>query len=171
MSEHYDIIVIGAGPAGMAASQVASEHGANTLVLDEQRNPGGQIYRAIEVAQNHERPELGEDYQEGMSLARAFRDSSFQYIPEASVWQLSQDLEVGYSKDGAARIVSAKQIILATGAQERPMPVPGWTLPGVMTAGAAQILLKESEIGIENAVFAGTGPLLYLIRRPEPVAA
>ena len=162
MSDDLELIVIGAGPAGMAASQVAAEHGAKTLILDEQRSPGGQLYKAIEAMEGRQRPELGETYRNGLPLARAFRDSEVQYIPEASVWQLSRDREVGYSKDGTARIVSAKQIILATGAQERPFPIPGWTLKGVMTVGAAQILLKESAIGIGNAVFAGTGPLLYL---------
>lgn len=162
MIDPVDIIIIGAGPAGMAAAQVAGAQGARTLVLDEQRAPGGQIYKAIEATENRPRPELGETYNSGLSQARAFRDSAVHYLPEATVWQLSRDLEVGYSKGGVARMVSAPQVILATGAQERPFPIPGWTLPGVMTVGAAQSLLKESELAIENAVFAGTGPLLYL---------
>lgn len=162
MSANYDIIIIGAGPAGMAASKVSAKYGASVLVIDEQRSPGGQIYRAIEDQINQNRPELGETFRDGFDLVKAFRASGADYVTSASVWQLSSDLEVGYSKDGSARMVSGKQIILANGAQERPMPVPGWTLPGVMTVGAAQILLKESQIGIENAVFAGTGPLLYL---------
>lgn len=163
MSRQYDIIVIGSGPAGMAACKMASEHGADILLLDEQRSPGGQIFRGIELPQNQKRPELGNAYQAGKKLTKAFRKSNVEYVSQATVWQLSPDLEVGYSKAGEARIVSAKQVILATGALERPMPVPGWTLPGVMTAGAAQIMLKESQIDVADAVFAGTGPLLYLI--------
>jgi len=163
MSNHYDIIIIGAGPAGMAAAHTAASHGARTLVLDEQPNPGGQIYRAIEANQLRNRSELGEAYLQGRDLVQAFRKSEIDYVPGASVWQLSKTREVGYSKDGVAHLVSADQIIVATGALERPMPIPGWTLPQVMTVGAAQVLLKESEIAIENAVFAGTGPLLYLV--------
>lgn len=163
MSTHYDMIVIGAGPAGMAAGTTAAQHGAKTLLLDEQRSPGGQIYRAIEENKKRKRIDLGNAYQNGFGLAQSLRNSSVEYISGASVWQVSQDLEVGYSKDGSAHVVTADQIILATGALERPFPVPGWTLPQVMTVGAAQILLKESLIGIENAVFAGTGPLLYLV--------
>lgn len=163
MSSHYDIAIIGAGPAGMAAAHTAAEHKASVLLLDEQVAPGGQIYRASEVNSQRDRPELGESYQAGLPLVREFRQSRVDYVPEANVWQLSQDREIGYSKDGIAQMVSAQKIIVASGAQERPFPVPGWTLPGVMTAGAAQILLKESEIGIDNAVFCGSGPLLYLV--------
>lgn len=162
MSEQFDIIVIGTGPAGMAATQVAAEKGAKTLVLDEQASPGGQIFRAIEANENPNRNELGKSYYKGLPLTRSFRNSNIHYLPGAAVWQLSKDLELCYSRNGAAQTVTAKQIIIATGAQERPMPVSGWTLPGVMTVGAAQILLKTSEIGIENAIFAGTGPLFYL---------
>lgn len=162
MSDHYNIIIIGAGPAGMAAAQIAAQNGASTLIIDEQRRPGGQIYRAREETANQDRPELGEVYHDALDLLKSFRAAEADYVTGAQVWQLSAGLEVGYSKDGAARLVTADQIILANGAHERPMPVPGWTLPGVMSVGAAQILLKESQIGIENAVFAGTGPLLYL---------
>ncbi len=158
-----DIIIIGAGPAGMAAAIVAAKHGADVLVLDEARSPGGQIYRAIEKPGNLNRPELGKTYPKGAGLADGFRKAQVDYVAQASVWQVSPDLEVGYSVNGAAHLVSARQIILAGGALERPMPVQGWTLPGVMTAGSAQILLKESGLAMEGAVFAGTGPLLYLI--------
>ena len=163
MRDSFDIIIIGAGPAGMAAAQTAAKHGAKTLILDEQPTPGGQIYRAIETMAHRPRPELGKAYLEGIKLARNFRNSDVQYIPEASVWALSKDREIAYSSKGSTRLVSGEQIIVATGAQERPMPVHGWTLPGVMTIGAAQILLKESELAIEDAIFAGTGPLFYLV--------
>lgn len=163
MSESFDIAIIGAGPAGMAAAQICVSHGAKTLLLDEQSSPGGQIFRAIETAGSGERPELGKAYHDGSELVRAFRNSAVTYIPNASVWQLSKDREIAYSRHGSSQTVRAKQIIIASGAQERPMPVSGWTLPGVMTMGAAQILLKESEVVIEDAIFAGTGPLFYLV--------
>jgi NADPH-dependent 2,4-dienoyl-CoA reductase/sulfur reductase-like enzyme len=162
VSAAYEVIVIGTGPAGLAAAQLAAEHKARTLVLDEQRAPGGQIYRAIEATTQSDRPELGESYFAGRALVQGFRDAAVDYLPGATVWQVSRDREVGYSLDGEARILSAPEIILATGAQERPFPVPGWTLPGVMTVGGAQVLLKDSALGMENAVFAGSGPLLYL---------
>ncbi len=147
----------------MAAARIAAQHGADTLVLDEQPGPGGQIYRAIETPANRQRPELGKSYAQGFDLAQGLRESGARYVAQASVWQVSADRQVGYCVEGAAHLVSGRQIILAGGAQERPMPVPGWTLPGVMTAGAAQIMLKDSGLSIRDAVFVGTGPLLYLI--------
>ncbi len=162
MRDPIDIIVIGTGPAGMAASQVAAKQGAKTLVLDEQSSPGGQIFRAIEANENPKRDELGESYYKGSQLTRTFRNSNIHYLPDTSVWQLSKDRELSYSRNGAAQTVTAKQVIIATGAQERPMPVSGWTLPGVMTIGAAQILLKTSNTGIKDAIFVGSGPLFYL---------
>ena len=163
MSKHYDIAIIGAGPAGMAAARTAAKHKANTLLLDEQSTPGGQIYRASEANADRNRTDLGESYQRGLPLIRDLRASEISYVPNANVWHLSEKREIGYSKNGIAHMVTADSIIVTGGAQERPLPVPGWTLAGVMTVGAAQILLKESEIAVENAIFCGSGPLLYLV--------
>lgn len=159
----YDIIVIGAGPAGISAATLAAHYKAHVLVLDESHYPGGQIYRAIEKNQKNNNKWLGHGYQDGMPLVEAFRDSNIEYRHSAKVWYLSSNLEVHYSIDGKSYSAKGKQVLIATGAQERPFPIPGWTLNGVMSAGAAQILLKESDIVCENAVFIGTGPLLYLI--------
>jgi NADPH-dependent 2,4-dienoyl-CoA reductase/sulfur reductase-like enzyme len=74
----------------------------------------------------------------------------------------SDRLEVAFTQAGRARLVRTPHVLIATGAMERPMPVPGWTLPGVMTVGAAQTILKSEGLAFEDAVFAGTGPLLYL---------
>ena len=85
-------------------------------------------------------------------------------MPGATVWSVTRDREIGISIGGEARILRAERIILATGALERPFPIPGWTLPGVMTAGAAQILLKSSGLLPEGrVVLAGGGPLLWLL--------
>lgn len=161
MTGHYEIVIIGAGPAGMAAACTAADAGASTLVLDEQGAPGGQIYRAVEQSARYSGPDFGSSYAKGLPLAQKFRRSAARYVPGASVWWVSENREIGYSKEGASHFITAGRVIIATGAQERPVPVPGWTLPGVMTVGAAQILLKEAGLGLENAVFAGTGPLLY----------
>jgi thioredoxin reductase len=161
MTDHYDVVVIGAGPAGMAAACVAADGGARTLVLDEQMAPGGQVYRAIERSHPKSGPDFGPSYAKGRPLARRFRQSSADYVPAAGVWLVSAKGEIGYSNGGVSRLLKADQVIIATGAQERPIPVPGWTLPGVMTVGAAQILFKDAGVALENAIFAGTGPLLY----------
>jgi NADPH-dependent 2,4-dienoyl-CoA reductase/sulfur reductase-like enzyme len=86
-----------------------------------------------------------------------------RHLTGTTVWQIEANSRVSFTRDGAATTARAKRLLIATGALERPMPVPGWTLPGVMTAGAAQILLKQSGILCEQAVLAGSGPLLYLV--------
>src|SRR5687767_6646889 len=165
MKRHYDIAIIGAGPAGMAAAATCGEAGASTLLLDEQPAPGGQIYRGIEQGIVADREVLGPDYYKGEALVKALRKAKLDYVTSAAVWQVNSDREIGYSARGESRIVKADHVIVATGAQERPFAIPGWTLPGVMTAGAAQILLKKSGLIGEGAVFAGVGPLLYLTAR------
>jgi thioredoxin reductase len=159
----HDVVVIGAGPAGMTAAALAAEHGANVLLLDDQTGPGGQIYRSIEQTGARQEAVLGKDYLAGREIARRCRASGAKYQHGTIVWQVTDDLEIAFSGPGGSHLVKAGIIILATGAIERPFPVPGWTLPGVMTAGAAQTLLKSSSLAAEGAVFAGTGPLLYLV--------
>ena len=163
MNNHYDIIIIGAGPAGMSASCLASKYKVKILVLDVAISPGGQIFRAVETNQSSHKQKFGTNYLNGIKLVNKFRKCSIDYQSRAKVWHLSENGEVHYLKDNKTHFVKAKHILITTGAQERPFPVTGWTLNGVMTAGAAQILLKESNLGIQNAVFVGTGPLLYLI--------
>lgn len=163
MKAHYDLAIIGAGPAGLAAAALAGELRLVTLLLDEQREPGGQVYRNIETTPPARRKVLGPDYAKGDALATALRGSTVDYVTDASVWRVQAGGEVGLSRNGVAHLITAHKVILATGAIERPCPIPGWTLPGVMTAGAAQTLLKASGMVAEGAVFAGSGPLLYLI--------
>ncbi len=162
--DEYDVAVIGAGPAGLVAATIAAQADARTLLLDEQPAPGGQIYRAIGETPLRQRGILGPDYWEGEALVEAFRASGADYAPGSTVWSLSGRRELGVSGAGRSRIIAAKRVVIATGALERPFPIPGWTLPGVMTAGAGQILLKTGGfVPAGRVVLAGCGPLLWLI--------
>jgi thioredoxin reductase/bacterioferritin-associated ferredoxin len=166
--DSVDIAVIGAGPAGLAAATEAAARGLDVALLDEQASPGGQIYRAITTTPVRRRDILGPDYWHGEALVQQFLRSGARYSAGTTVWAVTRTdtggFELGLSKGGAAQLLQAKHVILATGAQERPFPIPGWTLPGVMTAGAAQILLKSAGLGPDaTTVLAGSGPLLYLI--------
>lgn len=161
--EPFDATVIGAGPAGMAAASLLAEQGVRTLLLDEQPGPGGQIYRGIETAPAELRRLLGADYAHGAALAARLRASGTEYRPGAAVWNVTAAREIWYSHDGASRSVHSNAVLVATGAMERPVPVPGWILPGVMGAGAVQILLKSGGFVPQNAVLAGSGPLLFLL--------
>lgn len=162
--EVIDIAIIGAGPAGMAAAATAAGHGLSAVVFDEQSTPGGQIYRSITRSNPRRLEILGPDYAAGGELADRFARSGARHIAGASVWQVTREHEVNYLQNGMSKTLQARQVILCTGAMERPFPIPGWTLPGVLTAGAAQILLKSGDIApAQPVVLAGCGPLLYLL--------
>jgi NADPH-dependent 2,4-dienoyl-CoA reductase/sulfur reductase-like enzyme len=163
MMTRRDLVVIGAGPAGMAAAVQAAELGLNVTVLDEQLRPGGQIYRDVDRVASLRGDILGKDYTKGAALTAGLRHDAIDHISGAVVWAIEDGFRISYTKDGRGAQMAADRILLATGALERPMPLPGWTLPGVMTAGAGQILLKQSGVLARNAVLVGSGPLLYLI--------
>jgi len=165
MSEEVvDLVIIGAGPAGMAAACEAQLLGLDTVVLDEQANIGGQIYRNIENVPTDRLDVLGGDYADGRCLAQAFRKCGARYVGEAAVWNVTLDGVVDYIANGKTRTITGKHILLVSGAMERPFPIDGWTLPGVMGAGAGQILLKGSgALPAAPVVLAGCGPLLYLL--------
>ncbi|KZM50866.1 NAD(P)/FAD-dependent oxidoreductase [Labrenzia sp. OB1] len=158
-----DLVVIGAGPAGMSAARAAADAGLSVVLLDEQKQAGGQIYRDVERAAKARCDILGPDFGKGLNMVRALRNADINHISGATVWQIERNTRVAYTVEGVASFITGKCLLIATGALERPMPVPGWTLPGAMTAGAAQILLKQSGMLVENAVLAGCGPLLYLV--------
>lgn len=163
MGEHVPLLIVGAGPAGLAAADTALAHGMEVALLDEQPGPGGQIYRNIAEADERRRGILGPDYTHGESLLAVLEKDRLDYRPGATLWEVTPERAVYFTQDGHARKLTAGRIILATGAMERPMPFPGWTLPGAMTCGAAQIMLKASGLVAEGAVLAGSGPLLLLL--------
>ncbi|MEM9147600.1 MAG: NAD(P)/FAD-dependent oxidoreductase [Pseudomonadota bacterium] len=161
-----EAIIVGAGPAGMAAASILAEAGAAVLLLDENPAPGGQIWRGVDAATAVHRSRLGADYAAGRRATRRLAASGARHLPGTTVWQLSPlvtGAEIGWTDGQRARLATVPVVILATGAQERPFPIAGWTLPGVMSVGGAQTLLKSSSLAAEGAVFAGTGPLLYLV--------
>jgi NADPH-dependent 2,4-dienoyl-CoA reductase/sulfur reductase-like enzyme len=156
-----DVAVIGAGPAGVAAAVRAAESGARTVVLDEGLAPGGQIYRH---RPGGEAPEAARRWIDRLAQSGA------EVVGGASVFDVERRGEEAFrifaeAPDGA-RVVTAKRLVLATGARELFLPFPGWTLPGVMGAGGAQALLKSgASVAGRTAVVGGSGPLLL------PVAA
>lgn len=159
----HDVILLGAGPAGMAAAHEVAQSGLAALLVDEQARPGGQIYRDVDRVAPLRGALLGRDYTAGLELTGQLAHPGITHVAGATVWQIQDQTRVAYSVGDSAHIATGRRLLIATGALERPMPLPGWTLPGVMTAGAAQILLKQSGIVARRAVLAGSGPLLYLV--------
>ena len=164
MKSAYQLLVIGAGPAGMASAQTTARHGVDVAVIDEQAHPGGQIYRNVNASPLADIDLLGKDYVFGRQLVQGFEHANIDYFANRGVWYLDRSGELGIVQDGAHRRVSAQRIVIACGAQERPMPFPGWDKAGVMTAGAGQILMKSAAMVPDEApVLAGNGPLLLLL--------
>lgn len=164
MNECIDLIIVGAGPAGMSAAIMARRYGMKVMIVDEQASPGGQIWRSVEAQTDSQQDAiLGKAYTDGRDVVRQFRECGADYRPRTRVWQVEAGPRVYMTCDGVTECVDAKCLLLSTGAQERPVPFPGWTLPGVMTVGAGQILLKSSrQIPSQPVWIAGSGPLALL---------
>ncbi|MBU6439572.1 MAG: FAD-dependent oxidoreductase [Betaproteobacteria bacterium] len=161
---NLDCIVIGGGPAGMAAALGCASHGLRTALVDEQPRPGGQIYRNVGRAAPEVGRLLGKDYLRGAPLVECLERSGVQVHRGALVWDVAEDLTVSVLAEGRSLQMRAPRLLVATGALERPSPVPGWTLPRVMSAGAAQIALKTSaSVPDGRVVLVGCGPLLLLV--------
>src|SRR5687768_16861864 len=109
----FDLIVVGAGPAGMAAASKARHCGLIVMVLDEQPAPGGQIWRSVETAAKRDRI-LGPSYSEGRPIAEQFRNCAAAYLPEAKLWRIEKGIHASVTHQGAVRTFEAEAMILAT---------------------------------------------------------
>jgi NADPH-dependent 2,4-dienoyl-CoA reductase/sulfur reductase-like enzyme len=157
-----DVLVVGAGPAGIAAARSASACGATVVVLDEYARPGGQYFRQSRLGRPIDPSVVGPSQGKGADEIAQLDPSKVRVVNDALVWGWFDDRSLAYVHEGASRTIGASAIVLATGAYERSIGFPGWTLPGVMTAGAAQTMLKEQGIRVgTRVVVAGAGPFLY----------
>jgi NADPH-dependent 2,4-dienoyl-CoA reductase/sulfur reductase-like enzyme len=147
----------------MAAAIEAARAGVQVWILDENRRPGGQIYRQLEAGFDVADPKaLGRDYERGLKLIREFDSvgDRVRRVPDALVWGIFPENEVAFLEGEQSRSLRYRKLIIAAGAFDRPVPFPGWTLPGVFTAGGAQRLVKiQRVLPGENILLVGTGPL------------
>ena len=161
------LLIIGGGPAGLCAGITAAESGATVLIIDENLQPGGQIYRQLpQTFQVNDPASLGIDYTDGQSLLKEASGMADRITiwTDATVWGIFDAQQVAAMRNNALILIDAEAIVVAAGAYERPVPVPGWTLPGVMTVGGAQALLKSQRVRPGNRVLvAGTGPLQLVV--------
>lgn len=165
MNASCDIAVIGAGPAGAYAALAAARHGLNVVMIDEQPQAGGQVWRAHSkaIAKAPASPESTA----GARLRETLAASSVVTRYETRAWHIERKNDIwsiGIIDNEAASTLLARGLILATGAHERVSPVPGWTLPGVIgLAGATAMFKRDLVLPGERTVVAGSGPLLFYV--------
>lgn len=173
-SEPYDLAVIGAGSAGLAGAVAASELRLSVALLDASEQAGGQFYRHPAPALGAVRPQaLHHDWSAFADLRRRLEASDVDQLLGHHVWSVVRESEelwavhavAGADGDGGRTVrVRARALLLATGAYERQLPFPGWTLPGVVGAGGAQAMLKSGLVlPGKRIVVAGSGPLLLAV--------
>lgn len=151
---NVDLLIIGAGPAGLSAAQIAAERGARVGVVDDNPLPGGQIWR-----QGPAHPPAGRARE---LLAALERHANVARLSGTRVVQVLPDKRLRVEDAERGRTLSYGKLILATGARERFLPFPGWTLPGVTGAGGLQALVKGgTPVAGQRIVVAGSGPLLW----------
>jgi NADPH-dependent 2,4-dienoyl-CoA reductase/sulfur reductase-like enzyme len=156
MKRAFDIVVIGAGPAGLAAAHAAAASGAKIAIVDDNPQAGGQIWRGGPAYSSDERAVAL-----WSSLCAA---SNVEMLPRTRICSpLDGKTLLAETPEGALRVEYGK-LILATGARERLLPFPGWTLPGVTGAGGLQALSKRGyPVEGKRVVVAGSGPLLLAV--------
>ncbi len=157
MSKQPDLVVLGAGPAGIGAALSASAAGVDTLVVDRESSGGGQVYRAppLEFQSANDATEGGD------ALRAALEASSAHVAFDHRVWCVGRDFRIDALGPDGPVCWRPKAIVLAVGTTERVIPFPGWTLPGVIGLAAATLLLKsQAMLPGERTVVAGAGPLL-----------
>ncbi len=160
------VVIVGAGPAGISAARTLLDHGIKPCLVDESLRGGGQIYRRQPANfQRSARQLYGFEASKAEAVHRTVDELAplIDYRPETLVWN-AEDGRLDMLNNSHATSIEYAQIIVATGATDRILPVPGWTLPGVYSLGAAQIALKYQGCAIgERVAFCGSGPLLYLV--------
>ena len=165
-SDNPTVLIVGAGPAGTRAAETLVGHGVAPVVVDEGARSGGQIYRRPPEGFGRPATALyGFEARKAQAVHAALdgiRDR-IDYRPNTLIWNIEDGVVQAFGPAGIERIES-DAIILATGAMDRVIPFPGWTLPGVFTMGGSQVALKAQGCAIgDRVVFMGTGPLLYLV--------
>ncbi|MBR0827773.1 FAD-dependent oxidoreductase [Bradyrhizobium manausense] len=160
------IVIVGAGPAGTRAAEVLVGAGVQPIVIDEAPDNGGRIYqRQPNGFHRTARALYGFEAKKARAIHEAFDKlrTSIDFRPRTLAWNLRPGV-IDTICDGKASAMPFAQTILCTGAMDRVIPLPGWTLPGVFTLGGSQISLKAQGCAIGARVaFLGTGPLLYLV--------
>lgn len=160
-TEQAELVIIGGGPAGMSAALEARRAGASVVLLEERKTLGGQIYKRPGsgfAVSDHRR--AGHELRDGGSMIAAVERSGTDIRTGTVVWGIWGKTIAFQSGEHDSGTIEAKEIIVAAGARDRPVAFPGWTLPGVITAGAAKSLVAtQLVLPGRRILMAGSGPL------------
>lgn len=165
MTKDFDVIVIGAGPAGANAARVAANAGANVALIDEQQQAGGQVWR--DKNRSIKSAPTTPETRAGNTLRHALKISLVTHFCNARVWQIEPNgngWHIHFLIGKACQTLTCKSLVLATGAREYIQPIPGWTTPGVLGLAGATALFKQSmTLPGQNTIVSGTGPLVFFV--------
>ena len=161
MNKDVEILIIGAGPAGLSAAIEAARYGAKVLVVDENDKPGGQLFKQIHKffgSRRHQAGVRGIDI--GTELLNEVKELGVEVMLNTVAYGIyPNDEGVALCVDGeTGMIVHPEKIIMATGASENPLAFPGWTLPGVVGAGAIQTMINVHRVPVgKKVLMIGSG--------------
>lgn len=164
--DRTEVAIVGAGPASLAAATTLGDHGIDVTVVDEQQRPGGQIYRRPPTSFRMESdPANGA----GRELLEAAASATVRWATSTLVWGVSPNADAGgftlaLADDTGVRRLHTQRLLLAPGAYDLPVPFPGWTLPGVMSVGGVQTLLKsQGLVAGRRLALVGAHPLVLVV--------
>jgi NADPH-dependent 2,4-dienoyl-CoA reductase/sulfur reductase-like enzyme len=169
MKDIFDVLIVGMGPAGLAAAIELSLRDVHVGIVDDNPEPGGQVYRQISSEfKIKDNGFMGVKYKKGQQLIDDFNaiKNHCTIYNNAYVWGCFSGNTLSLIRNNKISLIQYKKLLLSEGAMERPLPFPGWTLPGVMTLGGLQrLVLHERVLPGQRILLAGCSPLLF------PVAA
>lgn len=158
---HFDLIILGAGPAGISAALTAAQHQLSVALFDENPAAGGQVYRAPAI--KNSLPRQGEAVT-GDNLRQQLADSNVSLFMGHQVWSVTGDFRVDALGPSGPVHFTSRLLLVASGTTERVVPFEGWTLPGVIGLAAATLLLKSQQtLPGKTTLVAGCGPLLAAV--------
>lgn len=157
----FDLIIVGGGPAGLVAASEAASHGLTVALIDERVTFGGQIYKQMGIGFSiKDESALSTEQQRGADLIRSIESPLISKFLSTTVLSIEGETVMVVETGSTARRLQFQRLLIAPGAYDRPVAFPGWTLPGVITAGGAQTLVKTQRVAPgERILFAGSGPL------------
>jgi thioredoxin reductase len=155
-----DVLVVGGGPGGLAAAATAAETGTEVVLVDERPKLGGQYFKQPSDAFDVDERALDAQYRRGRELIRRAERAGVTFEKGAQVWGATSPHELLAIAGSRALALRPRRLVLATGAYERGVPLPGWTLPGFMATGAAQTLMRAYQVlPGQRVLVSGNGPL------------